>query len=279
MSEMRWKNISVLDDKDLDGALGGEHDFDLPAGDVVFGVQQLVNLGTLDTGSYNADAEYDLFDRIKLMLNGKEYFDVTGPMLNFLNAYQSGVSSNTPLEYSFGHRGNGNVIGAIPVDEFTSAKLQYELDDVSNISGGTSQSGTEIKTSGLVNPTGTLKRLRTYQYHQWSFSSTGEKKQEINEFGRLTGLVINENDATVDHVTAVTKDDNGKQELVDLDFDEIRARNERDSGVSSLPAGWIWVPLQEHPKFANKNVVRLELDVSAVGTVEYFPRIDGTVGS
>jgi len=259
---------------EISSSFGDTVKVELPHGVYTNEIQLYVELGTLNSGSYDADAEYDLFDRVKLVLNGEEEYDITGFMAHFLQSYEKGVTVNTPLRIPVAHalKSSGVPVGGIPRSKLTNAELKLELDDIGDISGGSSQSGAYVKVAARQSNKGNFSSLQSFNYYTKNFSGTGEKTIDLKESGQMTGFVFNQDTATVDNIKVVTRDSNGETTHTNVSFEEIRRKNAIEAGNDSLPTGWIVVPLSDRISFADNDLVRVELDVTGTGSVEFYPR-------
>lgn len=270
----RIKRIDTFDDADLSSTLGDKVDAELPETRYTQDIRLTVELGTLSGGSsptWNADAEVDILDAVKLNVNG-EIWDVPGEFIEYVNTYKDGFNKQDQHVIDLRVPFNGQWDGMVRGKDWSTAKVQLELDKLGNLTSGspTSQSGTTIKVTGRQTTKGRTNALMSITDSVENLPS-GDFQFDLRETGMVTQLLLDEDGATLDEIQMEVYTDDGEVEIIDIDATELRRKNLKEAGTSSLPSGYFLINVGNVDFSANDvEFVRISGTTTASGNVRAY---------
>lgn len=274
------KQLEVLDDSNLSPGLGDNPKVPFPATKYVNKLFFTVELGTVedDSGteqSWNGDAEVDIFDSVKLNVNGVKW-DIPGELIEWENVYRDGRAVKTQLEVDLRTtyiQSNGEriVTGAIRGGDYSTAQVEFELDDTTNLSSnGTQQDGTNIVVSGLLTRDGDDTALKNMNESVEQIAS-GRDQFDIKETGQTRTVIFQEDgNLSLDDLEAVLYTDDNEYEITDERVSVIRERNEKSAGAD-LPGTFFKVDVG-NVDFSDESVefIRVKTQASSSGKLTIY---------
>lgn len=260
MSE-KQKTIEVIDTD----VFNNTHKVPLPNNRYTKRAFLTTDLGSFsDSSTFNSDALADLYDAIRLNINGTQ-FEVDGQLVDFLNTLKDSLNRKEQLELAFQVSYQNALTGEVKGSDYSTLRLELDTDKVSNLSDGTASAHNDdarIVVSGDLADVGSTRAAPKISKSREDIHE-GEDGFTLTQNGVWQAIVFQEEDVDLSELKVEVNVPGKEIVVIDDPTEVIRERNVRNAGTTDLPSGYYFVDLTKSDKFDSNNINYVDVSVDA----------------